>query len=202
MGDHLPPRLDKGKGCAVDPVPVAGPSQPHLPLPALPNPKSKSLPVSNGPRYATQMPALFTEQNPWEEVLEESRRQADRLVLDASQHAKNNVMVYMWTKDDILPVIHDFQEGFKLPNFFFSCAVLLQLCMVDCDVQRYDWLLDTWVGFDTGHVVTVKDRDNHVLLVKSTDVTDCHDLDRHLEQLAHSGSPNLLEGLTDERKYN
>ena len=67
-----PPQADKGKARALEPVlfqaaggpsrAVAGPSQPARGRASVP---------AQAPRYATQMPALFTQQNAVEEAIQD-----------------------------------------------------------------------------------------------------------------------------------
>ncbi|KAG2145258.1 hypothetical protein DEU56DRAFT_754116 [Suillus clintonianus] len=166
-------RVDKGKSRAVeshdsniDPV-----------LLSLPNPN----PTGTSPAV---MPAIFTQQNAREEELQEDRRQRD---LERVQAAH---------EDGIEPIIYEFQDGFKLPNFSFSLDVLHKLGMVSHDksvlattilpIQHYNCLLGTWTHFDIGHMVSLQERDNSILLVKDPHVKDCVDLEHHLHQLIKS----------------
>ncbi|KIJ07347.1 hypothetical protein PAXINDRAFT_158446 [Paxillus involutus ATCC 200175] len=193
------PTLDKGKARAidvdVDHLPVAGPSRLQQPLPLVPPRKSKSLPVGNGPQYATQMPAAFTAQNAHEEEIEERRQQEDKECIEAVQKANNTVT------DDTAPSVRAFQEGFKLPNFLFSPAVLKKLRIFHLDVERYDRLLDTWVGFDARYTVMLMKRDNGVLLVKTANVQWYLHFDRYLKQVKQPGSPNIVKHLPAEHTF-
>jgi hypothetical protein len=105
------------------------------------------------------------------------------------------------------PTIYEFQEGFLFPNFFFSHDVLRKLCILSDDtaqmppIQRYNRVLDTWMRFDVGHMVTLHDRDGGALLVKNACVKDCVDLGHHLQKLTHPSSPNIAKALPAERKY-
>ncbi|KAG2738134.1 hypothetical protein P692DRAFT_20640560, partial [Suillus brevipes Sb2] len=176
---------------------VAGPSQPA---------RGRASAPAQAPRYATQMPALFTQQNAVEEAIQEEERQREHERIQAAQRAKNNVIVYAWTQDGAEPTIYEFQEGFKFPNFFFSRDVLCKLDILAEDttqvppIQRYNCVLDTWMRFDVGHMVTLQDRDGGALLVKNACVKDCVDLGRHLQKLAHPSSPNIMKALPAERK--
>ena len=69
------------------------------------------------------------------------------------------------------------------------------------NVQRYNRLYEEWVGFDTGHSIRLEDRDRRILLIKAIHVEDCLDLGRHLQKLMSPNSPNLMQGLTRERKF-
>ncbi|KAG2125819.1 hypothetical protein DEU56DRAFT_916320 [Suillus clintonianus] len=200
--DVSQPPVNKGKARAVEVAlpsriiagPIAGPSQ------------SKPSKAS-GPRYATQIPALFTQQNAIEESIQEEERQRDRERLQAAQRAKNNIIIYAWIKDGTEPIIYEFQEGFTFPNFFFSHDMLRKLEILSEDtvqvppVQRYNRVLDTWMRFDVGHMVTLHDRDGGALLVKNACVKDCIDLGRHIQKLTHPSSPNIVKALPAKRKY-
>lgn len=93
------------------------------------------------------------------------------------------------------------------PNFFFSHDVLRKLEILSEDtvqvppIQRYNRVLDTWMRFDVGHMVTLHDRDGGALLVKNTCVKDCVDLGHHIQKLTHPSSPNITKALPAERKY-
>ncbi|KAG2037614.1 hypothetical protein BDR03DRAFT_1010659 [Suillus americanus] len=157
--------------------------------------------------YATQMPALFTQQNAIEESIQEEEQQRDHERLQAVQCAKNNIIIYAWIKDGTEPIIYEFQEGFMFPNFFFSHDVLCKLEILSEDtaqvppMQRYNCVLDTWTCFDVGHMVTLHDRDGGALLVKNACVKDCIDLGHHIQKLTHPSSPNIVKALPAERKY-
>jgi hypothetical protein len=69
------------------------------------------------------------------------------------------------------------------------------------DVQRYNHLYEEWVGFDMGHSIKLKDRDRHSLLIKGIHVEDYLDLDHQLQKHRNTNSPNLIQGLTQERKF-
>ncbi|KAG2095666.1 uncharacterized protein F5147DRAFT_778570 [Suillus discolor] len=215
-GLDQPLRVDKGKGRALE----SHDSNIDPALLFLPNPNpagpsrtivSSSQPKWAAPRYATQMPAIFTQQNAHEEELQEDRCQQDLERVQAAQREKNTVVVYAWSEDGIEPVIYEFQDGFKLPNFSFSLDILRKLGMVShsdniltatiLPIQRYNRLLGTWTRFDVDHMVSLQERDNGVLLVKDAHVKDCIDLERHLHQLAQPGSPNMMMSLAEERKY-
>ncbi|KAH7926698.1 hypothetical protein BV22DRAFT_1127940 [Leucogyrophana mollusca] len=197
--DVVPPRrVDKGKGRAIDLPPVPSTSHPHPP-PAAPR---KGRAPGSAPRYATQMPPAFTAQNAREEEIEEEQRQRDREQIQAAQRAKNNVLTYAWTEDGLVPMIYEFQDGFKLPRFFFTIDVLRKLGLDPTrPVQRYNRLLDIWTHFDVGHMVTLMPRDNGILLVKQAHVSECKDFDQHLSKLERPGSPNIIQGLPNERKF-
>lgn len=82
----LEPQVDKGKTQAVEAVPpIAGPSQS----------KPSKAP---GPRYVTQLPVLFTQQNTIEESIQEEEWQRDHKHLQAAHRGKNNIIVYAWIK--------------------------------------------------------------------------------------------------------
>ncbi|KAG2145728.1 hypothetical protein BD769DRAFT_1346769, partial [Suillus cothurnatus] len=154
-----------------------------------------------------QMPVLFMQQNAIEEAMQEEERQRDCECIQAAQQAKNNIIVYAWTQDGMEPTIYEFQEGFLFPNFFFSHDMLRKLCILSDDtaqmppIQRYNCVLDTWMHFDVGHMVTLHDHDGGALLVKNACVKDCVDLGHHLQKLTHLSSPNIAKALPAEHKY-
>jgi hypothetical protein len=99
------------------------------------------------------------------------------------------------------PVLHEFQDGFKYPNFFFSPSVLSKLDLLDCGVQCFNLTLHKWVGFDTGHFIKLEVRDHRVILVKAEDVNCCVDFEQHLQKLLQPSSPNIIHGLANKHKY-
>ncbi|KAG1727915.1 hypothetical protein EDD22DRAFT_961155 [Suillus occidentalis] len=193
-----PSQVQKGKGRAVEPSrAVAGPSQP----------KARA-----APRYATQMPAIFTQQNAREEEMNEDRHQRELEHLQAAAREKNTVVVYAWTQNGAEPVIYEFQDGFMLPNFYFTLSVLQRLCMTSEDpdipapariapIQRYNRTLDAWMRFDVGHMVTLHECDAGILFVRDARIRECVDFHQHLHRLTHPVSPNLMTDLASERKY-
>jgi len=105
------------------------------------------------------------------------------------------------------PTIYEFQEGFLFPNFFVSHDVLRKLCILSDNtaqmppIQQYNHVLDTWIHFNIGHMVTLHDCDGGALLVKNTCVKNCVDLGHHLQKLTHPSSPNIAKALPAEHKY-
>ncbi|KAG1788960.1 uncharacterized protein HD556DRAFT_1538510 [Suillus plorans] len=185
-----PAQVQKGKGRAVELPDASEPVQ----LPS------------------RMMPAIFTQQNAREEEMNEERRQCELERLQAAAREKNTVVVYAWTQNGVEPIIYEFQDGFKLPNFYFTLSVLQKLCMTSevpdipapariAPIQRYNRALDTWTQFDVGHMVTLHERDAGILFVRDARVRECVDFDRHLHRLTRPVSANLMTDLTSERKY-
>ncbi|KAF8834058.1 hypothetical protein BDN67DRAFT_1016908 [Paxillus ammoniavirescens] len=208
------PGLEAGPSCPEPPAEPsnsspgleAGPSrtlQPHDPgCEALEDALAIQLPLTldkgkgkERDTGATQLPVLFTIQHTQEEEIGEARHHADLSYLEAAERARNSVI------DDTCPVLYEFQEGFKLPNFRFSQTVLLKLGLPDCNVQRYNTLLQEWIRFDIGHSIRLEDCDGQVLLVKATPVERCLHLDHHLRKIAHPQSPNIANSRKEEHKY-
>jgi hypothetical protein len=97
--DQPVPMSEKGKAKKLveqPPLAIAGPSRTQPPLPTHAPPKSMTLPPPSGPRYATQMPALFTLQQACGEEIQEAQRKEDRLCIEATECAKNTVTIYAW----------------------------------------------------------------------------------------------------------
>ncbi|KAG0700380.1 hypothetical protein DFH29DRAFT_1080705 [Suillus ampliporus] len=203
-----PLQVQKGKGRAVEPVYAIKPMQ--LPSRTVASPSQPK--AQAAPRYATQMPAIFTQQNAREEEMNEDRRQHELERLQAATWEKNTVVVYAWTQNGVKPVIYEFQDGFKLPNFYFTLSVLQRLCMTSEDpdiptpariapIQRYNRTLDAWTRFNVGHMVTLHEHDAGILFVRDARIRECMDFDQHLCRLTRPVSPNLMTDLTSECKY-
>ncbi|KAG1853723.1 hypothetical protein DFJ58DRAFT_728118 [Suillus subalutaceus] len=185
----VPPPLDKGKGRAVELPDASEPVQlPSCMVAGLLQPKARA-----APRYAMQMPAIFTQQNACEEEMNEERRQRELERLQAAAQGEEHY-------------------GFKLPNFYFTLLVLHKLCMTSKDpdvpapariapIQRYNRALNTWTRFDVGHMVTLHECDAGILFVRDACVRECVDFDQHLHRMTRPVSANLMTDLTSEWKY-
>ncbi|KAG1726063.1 uncharacterized protein EDB91DRAFT_1086884 [Suillus paluster] len=140
-----PARVQKGKGWAIELPDASEPVQlPSHMVAGLSQPKARAAPC-----YAMQMPAIFMQQNACEEEMNEERHQCELERLQAAAQEKNTVVVYAWIQNGVEPIIYEFQDGFKLPNFYFSLSVLHKLCMTSEDpdvpapariapIQRYN----------------------------------------------------------------
>lgn len=99
------------------------------------------------------MPDVFMQQNARKEEMNKDRCQHELERLQAAAREKNTVVIYTWTQNGAEPVIYEFQDSFRLPNFYFTLSVLQQLCMASKDsdipaparitpIQRYNCTLD------------------------------------------------------------
>ncbi|KAG0698729.1 hypothetical protein DFH29DRAFT_790405, partial [Suillus ampliporus] len=126
----------------------------------------------------TQMPAIFTQQNACEEEMNEDRRQHELERLQAAAREKNTVVVYAWTQNGVEPVIYEFQDSFKLPNFYFTLSDPdIPAPARIAPIQRYNRTLDAWTRFDVGHMVTLHERDAGILFVRDACIRECMDFD-------------------------
>jgi hypothetical protein len=182
----------------------------HTPVASSPTalPALASLDANPNPRYASHMPAIFTEQVRREQELAEAKRRTDAEQIACESKAKRSVVVYSWAEDGEPPNIHQFQGGFTWPYFIINEDVLSTLELSAAGsanrpssphVQLYQQPLGTWVGIHWDYVVQLSEGAS--VFLKARKVRNCIDLDKHIQRVTESDTPHLRYNLPGERRY-
>lgn len=167
-----------------------------------------SLDANPNPRYASHMPAIFTEQVRREQELAEAKRRTDADRITFESKAKRSVIVYSWAEDGEPPNVFQFQGGFTWPYFIINDEVLSTLELSTSHsanrpssphIQLYQQPLGTWVGIHWDYVVQLSEGAS--VFLKARKVRSCIDLDKHIQRIAESSAPHLRYNLPGERRY-
>ncbi|KAF8172148.1 hypothetical protein BJ912DRAFT_827803, partial [Pholiota molesta] len=151
------------------------------------------------PAYASHMAPVFTEQIRIQQELAEQHRREEAAQKTSDHRAKQTILVYVWTEDDVEPEIVLIQDGFTLPHFQFTEEVLLRtLGSVDVQFQVFNMDYGVWAMAIVNHVVTVSAKGR--IFIKASHVRSCKDLVMHTG-LPSVTSPNIRTNLAGERAY-
>ncbi|KAF4574427.1 hypothetical protein EYR40_005849 [Pleurotus pulmonarius] len=139
-------------------------------------PAPRAVPLSQVPRYATQMPPLFTTEILRRQEQHEIARQSESERLDSLQRVKRDITVYAWNEDGNPPVIMSIQDGFSWPHFIVSQKLLEELDLKG-RISLYSPTLLTWTQVKVGHVIVVHERSR--VFLKSSKLRDLVDFEEH-----------------------
>ena len=172
---------------------------------------------SSGPRHASHMAPIFTEQWATEQRLLEEKRTSDALRLMHTEKAKQTIFIYVWTQvcyvsinicaflmsiaqDDSDPTVVEFQDGFIWPYFKIDAPVLERLGLGSLpptvSLNLYRPHMRLWTGILVNHIIHLT-INNTCIFLKPSNVQSCKDLQVHT-----SGMPFISRiDVTAERAH-
>ncbi|KAF4584777.1 hypothetical protein EYR38_002008 [Pleurotus pulmonarius] len=200
---------DFSSNARLSPTPIPPPASPpfhfeSLPRDPSPPPLASQLPSRNNvprildasanPRYARQMPPIFTQQIQREQEIQEEKRLALASQQDCAQRAKHTISVFAWIENGLDPTITAVQDGFVWPHLVVTPS-LLDDVGIDGRAVLYDHSMDVWVNIKVGHIILVHEGDT--VFLKAYNVTDlpgfqAHRLDTFIAPLNRANTTKLL----------